>query len=95
MIEFRCGAPLKFYRRRSRADLAGAHPLAGVPRDEGSSHQSSTAEPPLNATEPATPPAVAETSRTVIARAAFFCAGGARPDLGVALRRRSGFQFWT
>jgi hypothetical protein len=24
--------------RRSRADLAGAHPLAGVPRDEGSSH---------------------------------------------------------
>jgi hypothetical protein len=28
------------------------------------------------ATEPATAPAVAETSRTVITRAGFFCAGG-------------------
>jgi hypothetical protein len=34
-------------------------------------------------------PAVAETGRTVIARAAFFCAGAERPDLGFALRRRS------
>jgi hypothetical protein len=27
--------------------------------------------------------AVAETGRTVIARAAFFCAGGAEPDLAL------------
>jgi hypothetical protein len=45
--------------------------------------------PAPHATEPATRPAVAETGRTVIARAAFFYAGGARPLLGFALRRRS------
>ena len=40
-------------------------------------------------------PAVAETSRTVIARAAFFYAGGARPDLGFAIRRLStGYKFF-
>jgi hypothetical protein len=46
----RCDAPPKFYRRRSRADLADAHPWPGVPRDEGSPHHPARRPRPMRRT---------------------------------------------
>jgi hypothetical protein len=93
MIDFRCGARTKFYRRCSRAGLVDmpppAMPYCPIRGRRFSNFQEGAAASPINATEPASWCRQLRKEPHGDRPGGFFFAGGTRPDLGFALRHFS------